>query len=505
MKRFFLYKLVSLSAALLFMVTGCKEGVAVEDGVRPSLEVSPRSLEFEAAGNVLTVTVTTDGDSWNFSENPSWAECSRKGDLLTVKVAANTGSYRESSIRIAAVNGNMENVYRLPVFQQGNDNPGELTPDGLIIFEDEVFKEMMVSACDVDRDGEISTTEAERVKTLDVSYSADDADNAASPITSLKGIRYFKNLTSLECEFNSIRELDLSGLDKLQYLYCNDNLIESLNIEGCTALTVIYCRKNRIPSIKAKGVCDGLKLFDAEFNELTELDLSDMKELKYVVCANNNLTSLNLSGSTKIHTLAFHQNGLSGIALEGLVMLDYIKCNGNNLVSLDVTMLPELRLLECHDNLLMKLDMSKNTKLQSLICYGNDIKELKVAGCTELGTFDCSENNISELALAGMDKLKSLTCGGNPIEELGLESCSAMEKLICDNMKLSSLVVSNMPKLNELVCNGNMLTVLDISENSLLQALNCLDNPLTKLYMKEEQHVKLKTFLVDDTGVIEYK
>ena len=86
---------------------------------------------------------------------------------------------------------------------------------------------------------------------MDLTYDSEASDR--SVIKSLDGIKIFRNLKNLECDFNALTSLDLSGMDKLEYLSCTYNKISSLNLKGCTSLVQFY----------------------ANVNELTALDLSD--------------------------------------------------------------------------------------------------------------------------------------------------------------------------------------------------------------------------------------
>ena len=70
---------------------------------------------------------------------------------------------------------------------------------------------------DANNDGEIQESEALQVSYLYVSSVF------GSKISSLIGILSFKNLTYLNCDINSLKTLDVSGLKKLQILECSNN------------------------------------------------------------------------------------------------------------------------------------------------------------------------------------------------------------------------------------------------------------------------------------------
>ncbi len=104
-------------------------------------------------------------------------------------------------------------------------------------FPDETFRTYVAENFDTDGNGVLSAEEIAVVKSIYVSSKG---------ITTLGGIEYFTNLTTLYCNNNSITSLDLSGFTSLQSLICNNNSLTSLDLSDCTALTTLYCGSNRL-------------------------------------------------------------------------------------------------------------------------------------------------------------------------------------------------------------------------------------------------------------------
>ena len=154
----------------------------------------------------------------------------------------------------------------------------------MVGFDDSTFKNFMLSYYDQDYDGAISPEEALRVTELYLGF--DEEDEEAVPITSLKGIEYCKNLINLECDFNAITSLDLSGLDKLEYVDCSYNLIKTANLSGCISLKQLYANVNEIGALNLKE-CANLQLVQAYKNKLTACDVSGMSKLVYLDVSQN--------------------------------------------------------------------------------------------------------------------------------------------------------------------------------------------------------------------------
>ena len=258
-------------------------------------------------------------------------------------------------------------------------------------------------------------------------------DNPGS-LTSLRGIEYFEVLTKLNCNRNSLPELDVSQNTELTELRCEYNSLTELDISQNTELTELRCEYNSLTKLDV-SLNTELTVLRCQYTSLTELDVSQNTKLTTLVCGNNPLTELDVSKNTKLTTLS---------------------CLGNQLTELDVSLNTELTQLFCGTNQLTELDVSKNTKLTELICNYNQLKELDVRLNTELTELWCDSNQLTELDVSLNTKLTKLYCNSNELTELDISL----------NTELTSLR-----------CESNQLKELDISRNTELTALHCHDNP----------------------------
>lgn len=85
-------------------------------------------------------------------------------------------------------------------------------------------------------------------------------------VTSLPGLGYCTGLNKLDCSFNKLTELNLSGLTKLTTLWCQRNQLTTLDVSGLTQLTELWCFSNN----------------------LTELDITQLSSLYRIYCGNQN-------------------------------------------------------------------------------------------------------------------------------------------------------------------------------------------------------------------------
>jgi Leucine-rich repeat (LRR) protein len=136
-------------------------------------------------------------------------------------------------------------------------------------------------------------------------------------------------LTELDCDFNNITALNVSGLDGLEILRCSSNpLLTTLNITGCTALTKLDVAF--APLLAMPAFPDTLEHLDCRSNGLTELIVTS-PALWFLDCSENKLTVLDVSGLTALEHLDCSFNRLTGLDLTGLTQLDTLICNNNRM------------------------------------------------------------------------------------------------------------------------------------------------------------------------------
>lgn len=86
-------------------------------------------------------------------------------------------------------------------------------PINSVNFPDATFRQYVSENFDTNNSGSLSQSELEFVSEIDVSGTKQNLNN----ITSLKGIEYFANLTRLDCGYNQLTSLDVSGNAALEF------------------------------------------------------------------------------------------------------------------------------------------------------------------------------------------------------------------------------------------------------------------------------------------------
>ena len=103
-------------------------------------------------------------------------------------------------------------------------------------FPDAGFRSV-VKTFDTDNDNRLSRAEIEAASSVDCS---------GRNISSLKGIEYFTETTSLDCSSNKLKTLNISRNTNLSSLNCSSNKLRALDISRNTSLNNLNCRSNEI-------------------------------------------------------------------------------------------------------------------------------------------------------------------------------------------------------------------------------------------------------------------
>ena len=268
-----------------------------------------------------------------------------------------------------------------------------LPPEELVLIPDPVFKAYLTDHFDTDGDGEISLSEALRVRKIAVQ---------TDEIFSLKGIEYFKNIDTLICrgvdigsdEYSyegrpgRLNELDLSANTRLLHLECDGNHIKSLILPESQSLEFLRCSHNM----------------------LEELDLTGLPGLRLLQAFENDLTSLDFCGNTRLESIEIGENLITSVDVTCCPRLDCLNVCGLGIKDLDLSGCPNLVWLGIFATSLTAIDLSLNSKLKELYCDGTGITSLDLKYCTNLLVLFCWNCQIEELDVSMLPYLGSLRC-----------------------------------------------------------------------------------------------
>lgn len=237
-------------------------------------------------------------------------------------------------------------------------------------------------------------------------------------IKNLQGIGFFEDLTRLDCWDNELTELDLSNNKEIRFVYFYGN-----NICGEAMDRLIESLPTRASSDKGSlfVICDG----KSPDNAMTNLQVEAAKAKGW-----NTIKSTNDGTSWQFYT-------------------------GEDVgFAIDEQHFP---------------DENFRTYIQS--------------------TIDKDKNGY--LSVSERQNVTSININREGIARVkGIEYFPNLEQLNCINNQLTSLNLEYNRKLKVLNCRSNQLTYLNISQNELLEELNCSSNQLTQLVFENNPNLK---------------
>ena len=185
--------------------------------------------------------------------------------------------------------------------------------------------------------------------------------------------------------------------------YCDTNKDNKLSAAECAAVQCVDLFEMQITKVAdMTGIEHFTNLHEliACNNQITTLDLSGMTKLeKLDVSSCTELQSLKLAGCTALTALDASSCALTALDLTGCTALKTVACSYNKLTALDVSAAEKLTTLECSANHLTALDLSGHKTLKVLTCSLNSLMKLDLTGCTALESLDCSDNALAALDL----------------------------------------------------------------------------------------------------------
>ncbi|MFD1615070.1 T9SS type A sorting domain-containing protein [Gelatiniphilus marinus] len=394
-------------------------------------------------------------------------------------------------------------------------------------------------------------------------------------------------IASLNCSNNNIQSLNLSNHSALTDFNCDFNVLEVLNLRNGqnanlanftainnASLSCIETDTGTVPAgvtwnvdatasyavncgtyvpddafenyLETNGLGDGVAnnnyvstasatAFTGTLN-IAGLGITDLTGIQDFVaftvlnCANNNITTLNLSSNMALTSITCNNNALE--------FVDIRNGNNTNTTVFNATNNPNLYCInadaavignipagwtidpvasynaDCENNRFTPIPdanfeqalvdlgidsgaldgqvLTANIEyVRTLNVSGKNIENLEgIKAFLSLIELDCSSNYLNELDVSGMLNLQNLFCGSNyfltnnPANTNGLLNTSgtvSLTKLFCSNNNLADLNIALNSNLEELDCSNNDLTVLDISNTNNLIEVNCNSNQITNL------------------------
>lgn len=311
----------------------------------------------------------------------------------------------------------------------------------------------------------------------DEEISIVEADNitmvncSGKGVTDLTGLEACTNLVTLNCSNNNITTINLPNLKQLRTLTCNDNPIEYINLDNCVALEYLNLQGVTTNAISGTAIT---------------LDNYTQADNFYFTIKNTKFTSFTAKNSATVATLEFYGEFTDVAVTDNTALTSLVfyspavnaTLSGNSVLEgVDVSELTSLELLDVQKCNLQSLDVTKNLALTSLICNNNELTTLDVSNNTSLVKFYCNDNKLPKINVTANTALQEFDISNNLLSALNIRSNTALTYLcVSNNAELTMVDVQYNTVLEKLYCNGTAIGELNIVNNTALTKLECHTN-----------------------------
>lgn len=244
---------------------------------------------------------------------------------------------------------------------------------------DENFEQALIDlGYDDVLDNKVLTTNINQVVTLNI---------PSKRISNLAGLEDFIFLEDLNCQGNSLANIDLSKNLELKKLNISGNEITEIDIRLNTKLIHLEVSYNFLTDLDIRQN-QLLNHLVCSMNDISHLDISNNPLILYLMCINNKIDSINFGLNSSLKELIIDFNELTDINLEDLAQLELFSCFGNQIGSLNFNHNPKLKTIICHFNEIETIDISSNPEVEFLYCSNNNLTSLNLKNRDNLKSFN---------------------------------------------------------------------------------------------------------------------
>lgn len=202
-------------------------------------------------------------------------------------------------------------------------------------------------------------------------------------------------MTRLWCSFNNLTSLDVTGLPNLEKLNFTQNSIPSIDLSMNTKLDELFCTLSGLTGTLDLTANTMLTRIDCDRNSITDLQLPTTSTLSQLRCWSNELTSLVTTGLTGLTYLNCGSNDIVSLDLTDSMSLNYLDVYYSYLLtSLTLPPTNTLETLWAYSTDLSNLDFTSNTGLVTMDIANGNFTSLDVSMLNNLQYFYCNENDL---------------------------------------------------------------------------------------------------------------
>ncbi len=316
-----------------------------------------------------------------------------------------------------------------------------------------------------------------------------------------------QNSETINIQFLDVRNSnisDMAGLEafvNLKFLICTQNQLSSLNISSNLGLRELYCRNAGVTSLNV-SLNSNLRILFCDNNQISNLNVTQNVNLVSLVASGNLLSQIDVTQNTALQSLSVDNNDLSNLNISQNLLLKDLVCSGNLLTNINVTPHSQLTQFFCGSNPLSTVNVTQNANLKTLECSNIGLTTLNVTSNPNLEYLNIGYNNIANIDLSQNTNLKTLHCVSTQMNNLNLSNNVNLESLFCSFNNLTNLDLSNNINLNVLYCQGNPLSTLNIKNGKIENTVNLMANTNLEFICVDYSQISAIQALVGSSVVV---
>jgi Leucine-rich repeat (LRR) protein len=171
-----------------------------------------------------------------------------------------------------------------------------------LTFNDKSFEKAVVTNFDLNKDGAIDQSEAEKVVSLFVSNKIQ--------VRSAEDINLFKNVQTIVLDGSIMIAIDLKNLNNLTLFSCEACNLLTFKGENLKSLKSLYLNNNKLTQISLKNTPEINELIVSS-NTLQNIDVSALNKLITLNLENNQIKKLDVSQNPNLESLNINNNPLT--------------------------------------------------------------------------------------------------------------------------------------------------------------------------------------------------
>lgn len=258
-------------------------------------------------------------------------------------------------------------------------------------------------------------------------------------ITSVWGLDQLTSLTSLELGYNQLTEIDASNLSKLERLNAEVNVLTQVSLPDGERLTHLDLDENDLTTLDLTGL-KGLTEFTATHNPLTRIDWrNEYTKLSQINISNTQLTSMDLTIAPNLFSFAAEDSQLDMMISSTMAKLDTLRLY-NTEINLELSHFPNVKLMSLVPTS-SHVDLSNNPELSYLSLDGDKLQTLDVSALTKLSYLTVWAKNVTQIDISNNVDLTHLTLGYVSLNDLNIDNQNKLEEVNISSATLPNATI----------------------------------------------------------------